>query len=69
VLSYLVEQGTFDASTGARPMRQLVQKLVETPVSEAILRGEVAAGTRIRLEVKDGRLLAKALRPERRASA
>jgi ATP-dependent Clp protease ATP-binding subunit ClpC len=69
VLGYLVDQGAFDASTGARPMRQLVQKLVETPVSEAILRGEVHEGARIRLQVVDGNLIARAARADRRIQA
>jgi predicted transcriptional regulator len=42
-----------------------VQKLVEAPVAEAILRGEVKDGTRIRLAVSDGKLVAKASRPSR----
>lgn len=41
-------------------MRQLVQRLVETPVSEAILQGEVVEGARIRLTVVDGKLVARA---------
>jgi ATP-dependent Clp protease ATP-binding subunit ClpC len=65
VLGYLVDQGAFDATTGARPMRQVVQRLVETPVSEAILRGEVTEGARIRLQVVDGRLIARAARVDR----
>jgi ATP-dependent Clp protease ATP-binding subunit ClpC len=66
VLGWLVDQGNFDTATGARPMRQLVQRLVETPVSEAILRGEVHEGARIRLQIVDGKLSAKAARPTAR---
>ncbi len=66
VLSWLVDQGSFDTATGARPMRQLVQRLVETPVSEAILQGEVNEGARIRLAVVDGKLVAKAARDARK---
>ncbi|MBI1949064.1 MAG: AAA family ATPase [Deltaproteobacteria bacterium] len=69
VLGHLVDQGAFDAATGARPMRQLIQRLVETPVSDAILRGEVAEGARIRLQVSSGKLLARATRTERRVEA
>ncbi|MCC7070076.1 MAG: ATP-dependent Clp protease ATP-binding subunit [Deltaproteobacteria bacterium] len=69
VLGHLVDQGSFDAATGARPMRQLIQRLVESPVSDAILRGEVAEGARIRLQVSGGKLLARATRAERRAEA
>jgi ATP-dependent Clp protease ATP-binding subunit ClpA len=68
VLRFLVEQATADAgngSLGARPLRQTIQRLVETPVSEAILRGEVKDGARIRLAVADGRLVARAARAPR----
>ncbi|HEY1101454.1 MAG TPA: AAA family ATPase, partial [Myxococcota bacterium] len=68
VLAFLVEQSTADAgnaSLGARPLRQTIQRLVETPVSEAIIRGEVKDGARIRLVVVDGRLVARAARPTR----
>ena len=62
VLAFLVDQAGTDASVGARPLRQVIQRLVETPVSEAILRGEVKDGARIRLAVQDGRLIARAAR-------
>jgi ATP-dependent Clp protease ATP-binding subunit ClpC len=65
VLAFLVEQAVADAgnqSLGARPLRQTIQRLVETPVSEAILKGEVKDGARIRLAVSDGRLVARAAR-------
>ncbi len=65
VLAFLVEQSSADAGNaalGARPLRQTIQRLVETPVSEAILRGEVKDGARIRLAVVDGRLVARAAR-------
>ena len=68
VLRFLVEQATADAGNGnlgARPLRQTIQRLVETPVSEAILRGEVKDGARIRLAVSDGRLVARAARAAR----
>jgi ATP-dependent Clp protease ATP-binding subunit ClpC len=65
VLAFLVEQAVADAgnqSLGARPLRQTIQRLVESPVSEAILKGEVKDGARIRLAVVDGRLVARAAR-------
>ncbi len=65
VLAFLVEQSSADAGNaglGARPLRQVIQRLVETPVSEAILRGEVKDGARIRLAVVEGRLVARAAR-------
>jgi ATP-dependent Clp protease ATP-binding subunit ClpC len=63
VLGFLVAQsGNESGPAGARPLRQTIQRLVETPVSEAILRGEVKDGARIRLAVVDDRLVARAAR-------
>jgi ATP-dependent Clp protease ATP-binding subunit ClpC len=63
VLEFLVAQSVAESgAAGARPLRQTIQKLVETPVSEAILRGEVKEGARIRLAVVDDRLVARAAR-------
>ncbi len=58
LLDHVVEQGGFDAATGARPMRRAVQRLIETPLSEAILRGQVKDGQRVRLSVNDGKIKA-----------
>ncbi len=71
VLKFLVDQAAADsgnASLGARPLRQTIQQLVETPVAEAILKGEVKEGARIRLAVADGRLVARAGRASRASS-
>jgi ATP-dependent Clp protease ATP-binding subunit ClpC len=63
VLAFLVAQSVGESGpAGARPLRQTIQRLVETPVSEAILRGEVKDGARIRLAVVDDRLVARAAR-------
>jgi ATP-dependent Clp protease ATP-binding subunit ClpC len=48
-VSVLLGAGGFDRSLGARPMRQVVQRMVEAPIAEAILRGEFASGDRIRV--------------------
>jgi predicted transcriptional regulator len=45
----------------------VVQRLVEMPVAEAILKGEIAEGARIRLRIVDGKLVARALKSDRRA--
>ncbi|HEY6907703.1 MAG TPA: AAA family ATPase, partial [Ignavibacteriaceae bacterium] len=43
---YLVEKG-FDQKFGARPLRRAIQKYVEDPIAEEILRGKFKDGTRI----------------------
>ncbi|MDD4798314.1 MAG: ATP-dependent Clp protease ATP-binding subunit [Clostridia bacterium] len=55
VYSLLAEQG-FDEVYGARPLRRLVVRLIEDPLSEAILRGEFAEGDTVRVTVKDGKI-------------
>jgi ATP-dependent Clp protease ATP-binding subunit ClpB len=47
----------FDPVYGARPLRRAVQRLIETPVSKAILRGETQNGDVIVASVKDERIL------------
>ena len=37
-------------------MRQTVQRLVEAPLAERILAGKVAAGSRVRVRVVNGRI-------------
>jgi len=51
----LVKEG-FDPSLGARPLRRAITRLVENPVSEAILRSEFTGGHVIMIDEKDGRL-------------
>ncbi len=51
----LVSEG-FDISLGARPLRRAITRLIENPVSEAILRGEFTRGHVIVVEEEDGRL-------------
>ena len=56
-LDLLVDGGGFDPALGARPMRGAVERLVEAPVAERILAGELAPGDRIRVDVQDGALV------------
>jgi ATP-dependent Clp protease ATP-binding subunit ClpC len=58
----LVDQGGYDPDLGARPMRRAVQRLVETPLAEAVLRGETGRGGRLRIEVDGDRVLVRGTR-------
>jgi ATP-dependent Clp protease ATP-binding subunit ClpA len=40
---FLIEQG-FDPSLGARPLRRAIEKYIENPLAEEILRGGLADG-------------------------
>jgi ATP-dependent Clp protease ATP-binding subunit ClpA len=50
-LDLLVEKG-FDPTYGARQLRRTIQKHVEDPLAEAIVRGQVAEGARLELAVE-----------------
>lgn len=43
VISMLVDKG-YDPQYGARPMRRAIERLLEDPIAEAILRGQLTAG-------------------------
>ncbi len=45
VVSMLVDRG-YDPQYGARPMRRAIERLLEDPIAEAILRGDLTAGHR-----------------------
>jgi ATP-dependent Clp protease ATP-binding subunit ClpC len=58
----LAEEGA-DPEYGARPLRRAIQRQIEDPLSEAILRGEFTDGSRVLVEVLDGKLTFRAARP------
>ena len=53
--SWLAQEG-YDPVYGARPLRRLIERQVENPLSTKILRGEVAEGDRIIVDLVDGKL-------------
>ncbi|HET9752102.1 MAG TPA: ATP-dependent Clp protease ATP-binding subunit, partial [Myxococcales bacterium] len=44
LIDHLIASGGHHASLGARPMRQVIQRLVESPLADEILAGRVRAG-------------------------
>ncbi|SNX54336.1 ATP-dependent Clp protease ATP-binding subunit [Thermoanaerobacterium sp. RBIITD] len=50
----LLKEG-YDATYGARPLRRAIQKVVENELSELMLKGEVKAGDKVLVNVKDGK--------------
>jgi len=54
-IELLIERG-FDPSLGARPLKRAIQRLLEDPFAEYILRGHFAAGARIRVQRKNDQL-------------
>ncbi|MFA6545061.1 MAG: ATP-dependent Clp protease ATP-binding subunit [Limisphaerales bacterium] len=52
---FLVEKG-FDPQYGARPMRRSVEKYLEDPLAEEILRGNLNPGEPVQVSAADGKL-------------
>jgi len=52
VLDLLLDQGGYDPSLGARPMKRTLARLVEAPLAELILRGEAERGQHVQLGVR-----------------
>ena len=50
---FLSEKG-YDPLYGARPLRRAVQKYIEDPVSEEILKGKFKEGSNIKVKHKEG---------------
>lgn len=51
-LAILVKEGS-DFAFGARPLKRAIQRLIEDPISDLILKGDVVDGTTIKAEAKD----------------
>ena len=51
----LIEKG-YDPQYGARPMRRAVERYLEDPFAEELLRGHVKGGDVVRTSVEDGKL-------------
>ena len=59
-----IEDTGFDPALGARPLRRAIQKLVEDPLAEMVLRGKVHKGAEIRISKKGDELLLEERVPE-----
>ena len=51
-LNKLAEEG-YDPAFGARPLKRVLQRMIEDPMSEMILRGEVPNGSKVIIETND----------------
>ncbi|MEA1958776.1 MAG: ATP-dependent Clp protease ATP-binding subunit [Chloroflexota bacterium] len=58
----LGEKG-YDPVFGARPLRRVIQDLVEDPLSEQLLRGEFGPGDTVVIDADDGKVVTHALQP------
>ncbi|OYX12956.1 MAG: ATP-dependent chaperone ClpB [Rhizobiales bacterium 32-66-8] len=53
--TFIADKG-YDPAYGARPLKRTIQKLVQDPLAQKLLAGEVLDGTRIRVGVEGGHL-------------
>ncbi|HHU35778.1 MAG TPA: ATP-dependent Clp protease ATP-binding subunit [Treponema sp.] len=61
--SHLVKNG-YEPSFGARPMRRLIQREIEDPLSMLIISGKVTRGDTIRVETRKGKLVIRRIAKE-----
>jgi ATP-dependent Clp protease ATP-binding subunit ClpC len=54
---------------GARPMRRAVERYLEDPLAEELLRGNVKAGDTVQVSAKDGKVLFNTAEPTGKAAA
>src|SRR6266700_1059102 len=65
---FLIEKG-YDPNYGARPMRRAVERYLEDPLAEELLRGNVKAGDGVEVTVADGKLTFHVAEPHGSAAA
>ena len=53
---FLVEKG-YQPKLGARPLRRTIETELENPLSEELLRGAFANGSKIKVNVKDDKIV------------
>ncbi len=59
----LLDSDGFDPELGARPMRRAIARMIEAPIAEMILRGEINRGDVATIDVEDGQLVVDAVTP------
>ncbi len=52
---YLIERG-FNPEFGARPLRRIIERMIEDPLSEEILKGSFKEEKLLKVEIRDGHL-------------
>jgi ATP-dependent Clp protease ATP-binding subunit ClpC len=57
----------FDPELGARPVRRLIQSMIEDPLAEGILNKQFAKGSTVKVDQTSGKLALSSTRPRTRA--
>ncbi len=69
LIEYLLDAGGFEPSLGARPMKRTIARLLEAPLAERILRGDLPRGSVLFAGVEHGELEIDVLERERAPAA
>jgi ATP-dependent Clp protease ATP-binding subunit ClpC len=69
LIEYLMNAGGFEPTLGARPMKRTIARLLEAPLAERILRGELPRGAVLLANVEGGELEIDILDRERAPAA
>ncbi len=69
LIEYLMDAGGFEPALGARPMKRTIARLLEAPLAERILRGELPRGSVLLASVENGQLEIDVLDRERAPAA
>jgi ATP-dependent Clp protease ATP-binding subunit ClpC len=69
LIEYLMDAGGFEPALGARPMKRTIARLLEAPLAERILRGELPRGSVLLANVENGQLEIDVLDRDARAPA
>jgi ATP-dependent Clp protease ATP-binding subunit ClpC len=65
---FLIDKG-YDPQYGARPMRRAVERFLEDPLAEELLRGNVKPGDRVDVVAADSKLSFQVLESQTQSSA
>jgi ATP-dependent Clp protease ATP-binding subunit ClpC len=57
LIEFLMDAGGFEPSLGARPMKRTIARLLEAPLAERILRGDLARGGVLLANIEQGELV------------
>jgi ATP-dependent Clp protease ATP-binding subunit ClpC len=60
----LLDAGGFDPEMGARPMRRAIGRLIEAPIAEMLLKGQLSRGDVALVEVEHGVIVVDVVRPK-----
>jgi ATP-dependent Clp protease ATP-binding subunit ClpB len=59
-MALIAEKG-YDPVYGARPLKRLIQQMIENPLSMEILKGNIAEGARLNAQVEGDRMVFKTI--------